>query len=176
MLSYPKIGYKSKTTSLNINLPMENSNKKEIDKLKKVDKLIKKLDEGNWSLSDERVFMEKLYVGRFNYFLVVFSLFVTAGFANNFTNCKCIVFYFGGLILFMCWMPLIRAYKKFNNIIKILLNDKKSHTVYILQEIMKKKGFKSKLVISRWMGIYIPILCILFLLSVGVLISVEIIK
>ena len=81
MLSYPKIGYKSKTTSLNINLPMENSNKKGIDKLKKVDKLIKKLDEGNWSLSDERVFMEKLYVGRFNYFLVVFSLLRTLSFA-----------------------------------------------------------------------------------------------
>jgi hypothetical protein len=149
---------------------MKDSDKKEINKL------IKKLDGGVWSLSDEREFMENLYVGRFNYFLVVFSLFVTAGFANSFTNYKCIVFYFGGLILFMCWMPLIRAYKKFNNIMQILFNEKEDHTLYLLQEIMKKKGFKSRLVISRWMGIYIPILCILFLLSVGVLISVDIIK
>ncbi len=149
---------------------MKDSDKKEINKL------IKKLDGGVWSLSDEREFMENLYVGRFNYFLVVFSLFVTAGFANSFTNYKYIVFYFGGLILFMCWMPLIRAYKKFNNIMQILFNEKEDHTLYLLQEIMKKKGFKSKLVISRWMGIYIPILCILFLLSVGVLISVDIIK
>lgn len=140
-------------------------------KTKEINDLIGKLDFGDWSLSNEREFMENLYVGRFNYFLLVFSLFITAGFANSFSNFRYVVFYFGALILFMCWMPLIRAYKKFNCIMQILFNDKKEHTLFILQEIMKKNGFKSKLVISRWMGIYIPILCILFMLSIGVLIN-----
>lgn len=141
-------------------------------KTKEIKNLIAKLDSGDWSLSNEREFMENLYVGRFNYFLLVFSLFITAGFANSFNNFKYVVFYFGALILFMCWMPLIRAYKKFNCIMQILFNEKEGHTVYILQKIMQENGFKSKLVISRWMGIYIPLLCILFMLTIGVLINI----
>jgi hypothetical protein len=72
-------------------------------------------------------------------------------------------------------MPLFRALKKFNNIISILFNNKKDHPVYILQKILKEKGFKSKLEISRWMGIYIPIVCIVLLLIFGLFIDINII-
>jgi hypothetical protein len=153
--------------------------KKKIINSKKTDKneerfcnecLIDQLNYGNWSLSEEREFFENLYVGRFNYFIIVFSLFVTAGFANSFTKLKYLVFYFGAFLLILCWMPLLRAFRKFNLIITLLLN-KRGHTLFILQKILKNGGFKSTLVISRWMGIYIPLICILFLFIMGLLIN-----
>jgi hypothetical protein len=144
-------------------------------KYKKVAKLIDHIEDSGWTLSKEREFTETLFVGRFNYFLVVFSLFVTAGFANSFKTGRSLVFYSGAIVLLMCWMPLFRALKQFNNIISILFNNKKDHPVYILQKILKEKGFKSKLEISRWMGIYIPIVCIVLLLIFGLFIDINII-
>ena len=73
----------------------------EANKEEEIDKIVESLDIGGWSFSDEREFMENLYVGRFNYFLVIFSLFLTAGFANTFTIYKSVVFYVGGFILFL---------------------------------------------------------------------------
>ena len=62
------------------------------------------------SLSKEREFMENLFVGRFNYFIVVFSLFMTAGFANAITpKNNDLVFYAGALVLFFVWLPLSEA-------------------------------------------------------------------
>ena len=85
-----------------------------------VDKLIDSLKVGDWSFSDEREFMENLYVGRFNYFLIVFSLFMTAGFANTFSSYKFLVFFVGALILFLAWLPLYRGYKKHDRIMRIM--------------------------------------------------------
>jgi hypothetical protein len=120
--------------------------------------------------------MENLYVGRFNYSLVVFSLFITAGFANTFSNYKYLVFYFGAIFLATCWIPLFRGFKKHDKIMKIIFNYKKKHPASVIQEIMKAEGFKSWFVISKWMGIYIPCLCIIFLLLIGIFINLGYIK
>ncbi len=64
-----------------------------------IETIISALDVSGWNLSKEREFIENLYVGRFNYFLLVFSLFVTAGFANNYTSLKSLVFYAGAVLL-----------------------------------------------------------------------------
>jgi len=45
-------------------------------------KLIDELDFGEFN--EERKWLEELFIKRFNNFLVVFSLIVTAGFANSF--------------------------------------------------------------------------------------------
>ena len=41
----------------------------ERDRKKEIDKIVESLDVGGWSFSDEREFVENLYVGRFNCFL-----------------------------------------------------------------------------------------------------------
>ncbi len=97
---------------------MDTENKKEINEI------IEALDISGWTFSDEREFMENLYVGRFNYFLVVFSLFMTAGFANNFKLYKSLVFYIGGIVLFLFWLLLYRGYKKHDRILKIIFKHK----------------------------------------------------
>ncbi len=135
------------------------------------DMMIKSLDVSDWTLSDEREFMENLYVGRFNYFLVVFSLFITAGFANAFQNYKYIVFYVGAFVLFLVWLLLYRGYKKHDRIMRIIFNDKKDHPAAIIEDIMKIEGYKPKYRVSRLMGVYIPWVCIGFLLFIAILVN-----
>jgi len=94
------------------------------------DSIIKSLDVSGWNLSLEREFIENLYVGRFNYFLLVFSLFVTAGFANNYTSLKSIVFYAGAVLLFMVWLLLYRAYKKHDRILRLIFSEMTSHPAH----------------------------------------------
>ena len=134
---------------------------------KKKENLIDSLNAGDWSFSDERQFMENLYVGRFNYFLVVFSLFITAGFANSFESYKYIVFFVGALILFLVWLPLYRGYKKHDRIMKIMFNNMPDHPAFIIERIMRSEGYKPRYRVSRYMGIYIPWACITLLVIIG---------
>jgi len=92
--------------------------------------------------------MENLYVGRFNYFLVIFSLFLTAGFANTFTIYKSVVFYVGGFILFLVWLPLYRGYKKHDRIMRIIFRNKPDHPANKIESIMQLEGYKPKYKVS----------------------------
>lgn len=129
----------------------------------------------NDELTKERDYVENLFVGRFNYYLISFSIIITAGFANSFIEYKFIVFYFGALLLLMSWLPLIRAYKKLNCILTIIFGQKK-HVTSIIESVMRNDGFKHTLIISRWMGIYIPLVCIVFLLVIGIVINIGLLK
>jgi hypothetical protein len=136
-----------------------------------IDKIIGSLDAGEWSFSDEREFVENLFVGRFNFFLVVFSLFMTAGFANTFSTFKSLVFYVGALVLFFVWLILYRAYKKHDRIMRIIFGKKTEHPANKLEQILRIEGYKPKYRVSRLMGIYIPCLCISILIMIALAIT-----
>ena len=131
--------------------------------------------------NEERKWTEELFVGRFNNFLVVFSLIVTAGFANSFTCWKFLVFYFGAIFLSFCWLPLVRAYNKYDNAVKIILSQKefkgKRNQIEIMQElyVKRKKNIFKKFTISKWLAYYIPIMGITFLIIMGVFVHIGII-
>src|SRR5437879_7231372 len=112
---------------------------------------IKKLKIKGWNFSHEREFAENLFVGRFNYFLVAYSLFMTAGFANNFIDYKYGVFYVGFLILLACWIPLYRAFLKHDKIIAIIFNHKKNHPAAVVEDLMRQSGYRKFFVASNWM-------------------------
>jgi hypothetical protein len=137
--------------------------------------LFKKLKCGKWTLSQERVFVENIFIGRFNFFLIAFSLFVSAGFANSFRNMKYLIFYFGAFLLFLCWLTILRVLVKFNLIFKILYKERK-HTIFIMDQILKNNGFRPRFKNPRLMGVYIPIVCIAFLITMGLLINFGIMK
>lgn len=139
-------------------------------------KLITSLDAGSWSFSDERVFIENLFVGRFNNFLLVFSLFLTAGFANSFNQHRHIVFYIGASVLSMMWVPLLRAYKKLDFVLRIIFRQMPSHPTRMIEEIMKIGGYKPRFANTKLMGITTPAVCILILLLVGIAINFEVLK
>jgi hypothetical protein len=141
-----------------------------------IDRIVEALDVGAWSFSNEREFMENLYVGRFNYFLVIFSLFLTAGFANTFTVYKSVVFYVGAFILFLVWLPLLRGYKKHDRIMRIMFQNMPEHPANRIEAIMELEGFKPKYKVSKLMGVYIPWFCIFFLLAIALSISCSILK
>lgn len=143
-------------------------------------KLIEKLDFNTFN--DERKWIEELFVSRFNNFLLVFSLIMTAGFANSFDNWKAVVFYFGSLLLFFCWLPLIRAYHKYDHAVRIILTTKKfkdgENQINIMQKLYnkRKRNIFKKFTMSKWLAYYIPIICIIFLITIGLGISFCIIK
>ncbi|NDV77720.1 hypothetical protein D0T57_01865 [Dysgonomonas sp. 511] len=158
------------------------SNKREQEKVlcSSCQSLIEDLDFDTFNA--ERKWLEELFVGRFNNFLVVFSLIVTAGFANNLENWKYLVFYFGAILLSFCWLPLVRAYHKYDNAVKILLTLKefkgKPNQIGIMQELYgkRKNNIFKNFTISRWLAFYIPITCVVFLIIVGLGINLCIIK
>ena len=141
-----------------------------------IESIIKSFDVSGWNLSKEREFLENLYVGRFNYFLVVFSLFVMAGFANNFKSFKSIVFYAGVVLLFMVWLLLYRAFKKHDRMLRMIFYDLKDHPAHKFENLMRLEGYKPKYKASKFMGVYIPWFCIIFLLLSGIFIDAGILK
>lgn len=123
-------------------------------------------------LTKEREFMENLFVGRFNYFIVVFSLFMTAGFANAITpNNKDLVFYAGALVLFLVWLPLFRGYKKHDRIMRLILRDRSDHPAHAIEKIMQIEGYTPRYRVSFLMGVTIPWVCIGILLVFALAIS-----
>lgn len=139
------------------------------------DDIVSAVDLGTWSFSEEREFMESLFVGRFNYFLLVFSLFLTAGFANTFQTYKWTVFVSGALLLLMVWGPLFRAYQKHDRIMRVVFR-KKSHPASQVQRLIDLEGFKSHFRASWIMGVGVPLTCIsLHMLAAGA-IALELLK
>ena len=122
---------------------------------------------GEWNMSDERAFMENLFVSRFNSFLVVFSLFVTAGFVNNFTTLRSFVFFAGALILVVVWLSLYRAYVKYDRIIK-LLSGMTDHPISQINELLEHEGKNTKSYRASFvMGVVTPALCVAALIIAG---------
>jgi hypothetical protein len=123
-------------------------------------------------LAKEREFIENLFVGRFNYFIVVFSLFMTAGFANAITpNNKDLVFYAGALVLFLVWLPLFRGYRKHDRIMMLIFRDRSDHPAHAIERIMQIEGYTPRYRVSLLMGVTIPWVCIAILLAFALAIS-----
>ena len=123
-------------------------------------------------LAKEREFMENLFVGRFNYFIVVFSLFMTAGFANAITpNNKDLVFYAGALVLFLVWLPLFRGYRKHDRIMRLIFRDRSDHPAHAIEKIMQLEGYTPCYRVSPLMGVTIPWVCIAILLAFALAIT-----
>lgn len=140
------------------------------------DSIVKSLDVSGWNLSREREFVENLYVGRFNYFLIVFSLFVTAGFVNNYESLKSVVFYAGAVLLFLVWLLLYRAYKKHDRILRLIFRDMEKHPAHQIEKLMQLEGYRPKYRVSKLMGVYIPWVCIGFLVLSGILVNIDVLK
>ncbi|AOW11650.1 hypothetical protein LPB72_19310 [Hydrogenophaga crassostreae] len=138
--------------------------------------IIASLSASDWTLSQEREFIENLYVARFNFFIVVFSLFLTAGFANTFTTYKAAVFIAGAVILTMLWLTLYRAYLKLDRVLRIIFRDKPDHVTSKIERIMNLEGFKPKYRVSRLMGVYLPLFCIGLMLSAALAVGTGLLK
>lgn len=119
------------------------------------------------SFGQEREFMENIFVGRLNFFLVVYALFMTAGVTANLGSGRFVVFYVGAFILMLFWVSIYRAYGKLDIILRIAFEIAKDHPAYVIEELYKNRGKWVGLSNSKLMAIWIPFVCILTLFFGG---------
>ncbi|HBC3836587.1 hypothetical protein CGI59_13820 [Vibrio parahaemolyticus] len=116
---------------------------------------------GSWSLSEERVFMENLLCQRFNFFLVLFGLFLAGGFGAN-DQQKSLIFGIGFFVELMMWLMVYRAHVKHDWIMKYLY-EQHEHPVAQVNEAVKAKGLINFISVSKITGIVMPLSCTLIL-------------
>jgi hypothetical protein len=141
------------------------------------EELIKKLDFNR--VDHERKWTEELFMKRFNYFLLVFSLIVTGGFSTDDTISQAILFYFGFILLLLYWQTgVLRSYFMYDRNLFVLhrLSEKsqnKDSYITVLYHLQEKRPYYHfglrHYPTSKWMGFLIPLICILFLLTMGIL-------
>ena len=66
----------------------------------------------DWNMSDEREFMENLLCQRFNFFLILFSLFLTAAFTAQNKITTGLVLAVGSFVCLLVWLTIYRAHWK----------------------------------------------------------------
>ena len=131
----------------------------------------------DWDFNKEREFLETLFVGRFNTFIIVFSLFMTTGFCNTLQpqnkHGRAAIFFLGALVLFLIWLTIDRAYIKLDNILYILHHHIDKHPAAILDKVLEQRGYKFRYRVTLLMGKIIPWVCILLLILSGILIYIN---
>ena len=133
-------------------------------------------DPAEWSMSQEREFMENLLCQRFNFFLVLFSLFVAAAAACGNDKTAGLILVVGSVMCLMVWMTIYRAHVKHHWIMQERMYKTEGHPAKIVNDEMKKRGGSSLFSVSRWIGIVIPAVCCGILIAGALLILCGVIK
>jgi hypothetical protein len=93
-----------------------------------------------WSLSQEREFMEELVQKRFNFLLVVLTLVLGGALSAGSTAKLKIILTVGSVILALVSATLFRAYVKLDEVLKVLHQDPR-HPIAIIQKRLQDRGF-----------------------------------
>ncbi|HVZ16142.1 MAG TPA: hypothetical protein VG897_03420 [Terriglobales bacterium] len=133
---------------------------------------------GNWSMSEERAFIENLLCTRINFFLVTFALILTAAFTAKYPG-RTAILWAGLVICLLMWRAIHRAHVKHDWIMQQLYSIP-THPAAIVNDAVKGESAgrqnTSNLAavdagasVSKLVGIGIPIACLLTLLGLAVL-------
>jgi len=108
----------------------------------------------DWDFSSEREFMENLFSTRFNFLLVVYSLFVTAAAAAVQTRPLFVAIGFAGsAVCLMVSLTIIRAYAKLDILFKILYRAFPDHPISMIDKETRKSSrrlFRVNPIIAYW--------------------------
>jgi hypothetical protein len=114
-----------------------------------------------WDVNQERVFLENLMQTRFNFFLVVFGLWII-GVANTVNKpAKLVFLFFGIVICTLLWLAIRRICQKVMAALRII----KADPDHAVNQVAREAGedpfirFRS----NHLIGYVIPLLCILLL-------------
>jgi hypothetical protein len=116
-----------------------------------------------WTMSDERAFMENLLCTRFNFFLVFFSLIVAGGIAASDPVHFRIIFCLGAAICVPFALTIARAQAKLDIALAELLG-REGHPVKILNDACPGVSMR------KWIGYWIPFICCVALI-IGALLA-----
>ena len=148
---------------------------KNLDQVERI-RLLESIRWGEPDFAQEREFVENLFVGRFNLFLLMFSIFLTAGFANTFQTYKWVVFLGGDIVLFLFWLTLQRAFHKHDMFLKLMFGEAKTHPAFAVEKLLKLNGYKPKFRNTILMAYTIPFVCMGILAVSGVAVLFDILK
>ena len=153
---------------------MKNKQKKNLNTIDKklIEESIKVQRKLGWDYYQEREFVENLFCQRFNYFLIVYSLFITAAASVKTVDNLTIVLILGIILTTGIWVTLYRAFIKLIVNLKILHQiPEDGHVFQVINNEIKSYHWIKKLWgVNDLIGIYIPLFCILTLI-VGLILS-----
>jgi len=133
-------------------------------KIKRTQKVLKEL---GWSYFSEREFVENLVSQRFNYFIVAYSIFITASATVNEVKSLIIILSLGILVLSFIGFTIYRTHVWLDIVFKILHNlPEKVHLFEMIREEQKKSIWIKRHhgSVNKMIGIYIPLFCCLTLI------------
>lgn len=115
-----------------------------------------------WTMSQERAFMEDLVSKRFNFFLVLFSLVMAGSISANRQAELITVLVVGSIICFLVSLTVYRAHMKLDQILKIL-HATPNHPIQVSGQRVKELGWKGLFGVVWIVGI-LPLACSLGLI------------
>lgn len=121
-----------------------------------------------WSFSQEREFIENLLNQRFNFLLVLFSLFFAAGATLDFDRSSGMVMLVGAAVSLLISATIFRAHVKHRWLMKrvYLTAD---HPARWAEDHTRKMGWKALGSVGSLIGWILPLICTLFLAVAGLM-------
>ncbi len=148
-------------------------------KVYSVDEIIKMQDfskkQYGWDFHQERVFMENLFCQRFNFLLVVYSVFLAASAATNSQLHLKIVLTLGCFITFLISITIWRCYVKLDIVFKAL-HKLPNHPFELIRDETARLGIIGITGVNLIIGLWIPLFCTLSLLCGSILAYKEVLK
>jgi hypothetical protein len=128
------------------------------DEIKEAYKYQKKI---GWTFNNEKELTDSMLNNRFNFMLLAYSLFLNTYFLVNDNTVKLQVLFIGLFVISFLYIPIFRAYTRYNLVIKILISIDDKEVVPIIFKECKKIDGLSFIPPSSINGLIIPIFMIL---------------
>lgn len=128
-----------------------------------------------WDFHQEREFMENLLCTRFNFLLIVYSLFLAAAAATQSQTNMIIILYLGSFLTFLISITIWRCYVKLN-IVFVFLHNLPDHPFELIRNEINKLGIFGITGVNLIIGLWIPLFCVLSLLCGAILANSDLLK
>ena len=129
----------------------------------------------DWDFNNEREFIENLFCQRFNFLLVIYSLFITAAASTSSQKIMTTVLLLGTLLTLLVSLTIWRAYVKLIINLKIL-HKMPTHAFQFIQKETEALGWRALFGVNSIIGFWAPVFCTATLALGTVLAWYEIIK
>lgn len=123
------------------------------------------LQDSSWNFYHEREFIEKLLNQRFNFIIVIYSIFIAAAATVETPTMFIIVLGVGFVFTLLMFFNIYRAYVKFNIMVKILYKLPEHHPLPVVSKEIKAMGCRALFGTNLIVGVIIPLFCVLSLLA-----------
>ncbi len=134
------------------------------------------IQKSNWNFYNEREFIENLFNQRFNYLILMYSLFLTALTMVKTKENQVILMILGTVFSLLIGLNLYRAFIKLDILLKILHHLDKDQVFPVIQKEVDELGWKALFSVNSITGVVIPLICFLTFLAGLILSLCDILK